>query len=60
MLCKNFTNMVCVELSKIFHGERAEMANGKGIFREGGGTGEGTTGNKNDVVKKFRFATAVK
>ena len=47
--------MVCVELSKIFHGERAEMANGKGIFREGG-----ETGNKNDVVKKFRFATAVK
>ena len=36
------------------------MANGKGIFREGGGTGEGTTGNKNDVVKKFRFAIAVK
>jgi len=27
ILCKNFTNMVCVELSKIFHGgKRAEMA----------------------------------
>ena len=58
MLCKNFTNMVCVELSKIFHGEgkRVEMA--RNFFR--GRTGKKTTSNKNDVVKKFWFATAVK